>query len=335
MAALFSRLDGDRVNFSAKARQHSAYTRRMRKVFRDLPRLGGAASVVGIGAFDGLHRGHRALLARVTARARAESLRPIALTMEPLPKEFFLGDRAPPRIQPVGERLRGLFALGVEQVGLLRFNARLAALSAEAFASQWLAEGLSARVVVVGADFRFGRNREGDVDCLISLGRRLGFAVEVAETVREGGIPISSTQLRAALAAGDFVLAERLLGRPFVLAGRVRPGRRLGRALGFPTANISLGRRRFACEGVHAVWVSGPGLDRWPGVASIGRRPTVGGSDTVLEVHLFDFAGDLYGCRLSVELRARLREERRFPSLEAMVEEMRRDAARARAALAA
>ncbi len=307
----------------------------MLPVFRDLPLGRGAGAVVCIGAFDGLHRGHQALLALTTARAAAQGLLPLALTMEPLPREYFLGEAAPPRIQPLDERLRGLLAAGVGRVGLMRFDARIASLSAEQFAVRWLAEGLSARWVVVGPDFRFGRGREGDVERLTELGRRLGFAVERAEAVYEGGEPVSSTRLRAALAAGDFALAERLLGRPFALSGRVRAGVRLGRKLGFPTANLVLGRRRFACEGIHAVRVDGQGLQRWPGVASIGRRPTVGGDETLLEVHLFDFTGDLYGRRLRVQLCARLREERHFPSLEAMVEEMRCDAARARAALAA
>lgn len=307
----------------------------MLPVFRAPPSRPGGGSSLCIGAFDGLHRGHLALIERTVAWAAADGLEPLALTMDPLPREFFLGELAPPRIQPLGERLRGLLAAGVRRVGLMRFDQRVAGLSAEAFAASWLARGLAARRVVVGGDFRFGKEREGDVGRLAELGRRFGFAVEVVEAVLEGGQPVSSTRLRAALQAGDFALAERLLGRPFALSGRVRPGRRLGRVLGFPTANLPLGPRRYACEGIHAVRVDGEGLQRWPGVASIGQRPTVGGGETWLEVHLFDFAGDLYGKRLRVEFCARLREERRFPSLEAMIEEMRHDAERARAALAA
>ncbi|GIX33240.1 MAG: riboflavin biosynthesis protein [Lysobacterales bacterium] len=307
----------------------------MLPVFRAPPSRSGGGSSLCIGAFDGLHRGHLALIERTVAWAAADGLEPLALTMDPLPREFFLGELAPPRIQPLGERLRGLLAAGVHRVGLMRFDQRVAGLSAEAFAASWLARGLAARRVVVGVDFRFGKEREGDVGRLAELGRRFGFAVEVVEAVLEGGEPVSSTRLRAALQAGDFALAERLLGRRFALSGRVRPGRRLGRVLGFPTANLPLGRRRYACEGIHAVRVDGEGLQRWPGVASIGQRPTVGGGETWLEVHLFDFAGDLYGKQLRVEFCARLREERRFPSLEAMIEEMRHDAERARAALAA
>lgn len=293
-------------------------------------------SVATIGNFDGLHRGHAALLARVEAAAREQGQREAVVSFEPLSREFFAPECAPTRIYSASERLRILKRYAPDVVWLLRFNRALVEMSAESFVDRILSQGLAARRVIVGEDFRFGRNREGDTQRLAELGRMHGFAVEIAPTVTVDGDRISSTLVRAALGRADFARAEALLGRPYTIYGRVVRGSRLGHRLGYPTANIRLHRRRPPVHGIFAVRVDGPGLDGRRGVASLGCRPTVaGGGETLLEVHLFDFQGDLYGSHLEVRFVAKLREEQRFDSLETMIEQMDRDAARARAVLAA
>jgi riboflavin kinase / FMN adenylyltransferase len=305
-------------------------------LFRDLE--GGSlcprGSALCLGAFDGVHRGHRALLARVRKAAAEHSLQSVALSMEPVPREYFGGANAPARLTAVRDKLCLLREAGMDRVGLMRFGPRLAAMEAQDFVRHVLVQRLTARVVVVGENLRFGHARRGDAELLRRLGAELGFSVVVPDTVMHDGAPVSSTRIRTALGEGELALAADLLGRRYHLGGRVRHGQKLGRKLGFPTANLPLGHMRVALSGVFAVRVSGAGLSDWPGVASLGTRPTVGGIEPVLEAHLFDFDGDLYDRRLQVTFVAKLRDEARFPDLDAMVQQMHIDAAEARAIVA-
>lgn len=304
------------------------------RLVRDLsgPCLSPAGSVLAIGAFDGLHRGHQALLAAVRESAARRGLACGAVLFEPLPRRYFA--REPfLRLMPPAQRLAGLAEAGLEQCLLLRFNAALASMSPEAFVEAALVQRLAAREVWVGADFRFGHARAGDVTRLRELGRVQGFEVRVLDTIAADAERISSSRLRAALLAGDFDASAGLLGAPYRYCRRVTRGQQLGRQLGYPTANLRwLSPLMY---GIYAVRVSGAGLNRHPAVASIGTRPTVNGREPLLEVHLFDWSGDLYGQRLTVEFVARQRDELKFDSLDALVRQMDRDAAEARAILAA
>jgi riboflavin kinase/FMN adenylyltransferase len=307
----------------------------MSRLFRDVQ--GGPlcpqGSVVCIGAFDGLHLGHRALVRHAAGRARALGLPLAALSFEPLPREFFAGDAPPPRLLLPRAKFEGLRALGADVAGLLRFDARFASMSAEAFVREVLAHRLQAREVWVGPGFRFGHRRAGDLSALQGLGAELGFvAGEIAPELLDGE-RVSSTRVRAALQAGDFALAARLLGRPYAIGGRVVRGNQLGRTLGFPTTNLRFDRKVPALSGIYAVRVHGVAAHAWPAVASFGTRPTVDGREPLLEAHLFDFEGDLYGRRIDIEFIARLRDEEKFPDLPTLVAQMHRDAEQARAVL--
>ena len=307
----------------------------MTLLFRDLhgARPGPRASVACIGAFDGLHLGHRALVGRAVARARDFGCDAVALGFEPLPREFFAKGDRPPRLMLPRTKLEGLRALGVDRVGLLRFNEALAAMPAEDFVRDLLVERLSVREVWVGPGFRFGHGRGGDIALLNAMGAELGFQAHAIEPVQLDGERVSSTRIRAALVAGDFDLAERLLGRRYAIGGHVVRGRQLGRTLGFPTANLRYGGKVPALRGIYATLVHGVGGEPWPSVSSFGTRPTVDGAEPLLEAHLFDFDGDLYGRRIEVEFVAKLRDEEKFPDLPALVAQMQRDAAQARAIL--
>lgn len=289
--------------------------------------------VVTVGSFDGLHLGHQGLLARLIERARVSGLPAVVVTFEPLPREFLQAQDPPARLTSLRERWRLLAGLPLDYLCVLRFDEALRNLSAEQFA-QLLARGLNARTVVVGHDFRFGRQGAATAEVLRASGRTLGFEVEVLEAVKLGGERISSSGVRAALAAGDFARAASWLGRPWSMRGRVLAGERLGRKLGFPTANLALQRRRAPVAGVFAVRVQGIGGAALAGVASLGTRPTVNGTQALLETHVFDFEGDLYGREIAVEFVAKLRDEARFDSLEALTAQMYRDATDARRVLA-
>ena len=307
----------------------------MKHLFRDVD--GGPlcpqGSVVCIGAFDGLHLGHRALVGRAVARARALGLPALAVSFEPLPREFFAKGNKPPRLMLPRAKFLGLRELGCDAVGLLRFDAALAAMDAEAFLRRVLVARLSAREVWVGPGFRFGNARGGDINLLASMGAVHGFAAHAIDAVEAGGERVSSTRIRGLLAVGDFDGAARLLGRPYEIGGHVVHGRHLGRTLGYPTANLRFANKTPALRGIYASWVHGVGSTRWASVSSFGTRPTVDGIEPLLEAHLFDFQGDLYGQRISVEFVARLRDEERFPDLPSLVAQMRRDDAQARAIL--
>ncbi|MFO7808467.1 bifunctional riboflavin kinase/FAD synthetase [Guyparkeria sp.] len=298
----------------------------------DAAPAGGA--VVTIGNFDGVHRGHRAVIRQAAERADALDLPLTVVIFEPLPREFFAearGMEPVARLTRLRERFEAFAALGVvDRLVLMPFNARLAGMSAEAFVNDLLVDALGARHVVIGDDFRFGAKRAGDFALLESMGPRLGFGVERAVTVTLDGERVSSTRVRAALEARDVVAAARLLGHPFFLCGRVMHGDKRGRQLGFPTANIALRRRLSPLRGVFLVRMSGiEGGPRF-GVANIGTRPTVDGGQARLEVFVLDFDGDLYGQLATVEFLADIRDERRFESLDALVEQIGADVAEAR-----
>ena len=289
--------------------------------------------VACIGAFDGLHLGHRALVGRAVERARALGVPAVAVSFEPLPRELFAQGTKPSRLMLAHDKVAGLRALGVDGVGLLRFNARLASMSAEEFVRELLVQRLATHEVWVGPGFRFGKGRTGDIELLQAMGAQAGFAAGEIAPVLLDGERVSSTRIRAALVAGEFAAAERLLGRPYAIGGRVVRGKQLGRTLGYPTANLRYAGKTPALRGIYATRVHGVGDAPWPSVSSFGTRPTVDGVEPLLEAHLFDFTGDLYGRRIDVEFIAHLRDEEKFPDLASLVTQMRHDEAQARAIL--
>jgi riboflavin kinase/FMN adenylyltransferase len=305
--------------------------------------------VATIGNFDGVHLGHRTVFRRLLQRGHELGLPATVITFEPQPMEYFQPDAAPARLTRLREKLAAIRADGIHRVMLLEFGHKLAAMPADAFIEQLLVHGLGVRFLLVGDDFRFGRNRGGDFQLLQAAGAQRGFEVENLHTITQGEERISSTRVREALARGELDQARHLLGRHYAMRGRVAHGDKRGRSIGFPTANLPLHRRVSPLSGVYAVAVRDldgerlpaarpeagverrPGL--WPAVANVGHRPTVDGQDVRLEVHLFDFDGDLYGAHLEVEFRLRLRGEQRFESFEALQAQIGRDAAAARAYL--
>ncbi len=288
---------------------------------------GAFPTALAIGNFDGLHRGHQALIERVVARA--PDLMPALMCFEPLPMALFRPDRPPARLMGVADRLRWARHYGIRRVFMPRFSHRFAAMPPEEFAVRLVAGAAAARHVVVGHDFRFGARAGGDVNLLEDLGAQHGFTVEVVEPVCAGEEKVSSSAIRERLAEGALEQARSLLGRDYSLSGRVLRGQQLGRSLGFPTVNL---RPPFppALHGVFAVRVYGPALDAVPGVANLGRRPTVNGREWLLEAHLFDYDGNLYGQRLEIQFIARLRGEEKFADLDTMTRQMHADARQAR-----
>lgn len=287
--------------------------------------------VATIGNFDGVHRGHQAILKRLRERAQELGVPSCVVIFEPQPREYFSPGTAPARLSRLRDKLELLAGEGIDRVLCLAFNQRLRGLSAAEFVNTVLVAGLGVRHLEVGDDFRFGCDRLGDFTFLAEAGRAHGFTLEAARTVEEAGVRVSSTEVRKALAAVDFPQAERLLGRPFRIGGRVLHGQKLARQLGWPTANVQLKRRRVPLTGVYLVSALIDGR-AWPGVANIGVRPTVAGDGRPhLEIHLLDFTGDLYGRRLTVEFHQKLRDEQRFASLEALKSAIDADVAAARA----
>lgn len=287
------------------------------------------SSVVTIGNFDGVHLGHRALIDQCAAlKAAADAL--AVVTFEPLPRAFFNPEDAPPRLTPPVDRLRLLEQAGVDLTWMMRFDHALARLIPEEFVGQVLVDGLGARHVVTGDDFRFGHKRAGDLDMLRRLGARHGFESHVAETVTHNGLRVSSGAIRKALADGEFELAAAMLGRPFAISGRVTRGRQLGRTLGYPTSNVRIRVMPCPIQGIFAVRARVVGELWRPGVASLGWRPMVAGEEMLLEVHFFDLDADLYGRRLETRFVAKLRDEAHFDTLDDMVGQMKNDESRAR-----
>jgi riboflavin kinase/FMN adenylyltransferase len=267
---------------------------------------------------------------RAVEHARASGLESAVLTFEPLPREFLAPREAPARLTSLAERLAAIAATGIETVFVQRFDRRFASLGAEEF-HQRLRDRYRARWVAIGENFRYGARRQGDAPGLARAGERLGFEVEALAAVEAHGAPISSTRVRAALAQGDFAEAARLLGRRYSICGRVVQGAKRGRALGFPTANVRLGRPKAALHGVFAVKCHGAATRGLEGVASLGINPAVRvGGPAALEAFLFDFSGDLYGRRLSIEFLKKLREEANFASLDELAAQIRRDCDAAR-----
>ena len=287
----------------------------------------GTPHAVTIGNFDGLHLGHQAMLTRLQDVARARGLPSCVLSFEPHPREFFAPDQAPARLSSLREKAEHLQRLGIDRLHVFRFDRTFASLTAEAFIEQVLGTTLQAQYVLVGDDFRYGAKRAGDFALLKEAGARLGFDAESLPTVEVAGERSSSTAVRQALAAGELEHAARLLGRPYSISGRVVHGDKLGRDIGFPTANIQLKHNRPPLMGIFAVELYGLNGAPLPGVASLGRRPTVKGADAVpvLEVHLFDFKAEIYGRRVRVDFLHKLRDEAKYPDLDTLVAQIRRD----------
>lgn len=288
--------------------------------------------VATIGNFDGVHLGHQTILAQLTEQAARLRLPRLVITFEPQPQEFFAGPTASPaRLMRLREKLQALDGLGIERTLCLEFDQRLATMPAQTFIETLLVEGLGIRYLVVGDDFRFGHRRAGDFALLVEAGQRYGFEVADNHSYILDGERVSSTRIRQALSQGDLELAARLLGRPYDMCGRVAHGDQRGRTIGFPTTNIHLHRRVTPVYGVYAVLLSGPELRPWPGIANVGRRPTVQGVREQLEVHLLDYRGDLYGRHVKVDFLHYLRPEQRFESLDALRQQIQRDEQAARA----
>jgi riboflavin kinase/FMN adenylyltransferase len=288
------------------------------------------AAAIAVGSFDGVHRGHQAMLGKLVEIARARKLRATALTFEPLPREFFAPAQAPARISSLQEKLAALADAGIDDAIVERFDARFAAITSAEFEER-LSARYGARVVMVGPDFRYGAQRQGDRASLAAAANRLGFEVEVMPVVNEGGARVSSTRVRDALARADFEEAATLLGRPYAICGRVVHGAKRGRDLGFPTANVRLSRPRAAVHGIFAVKCFGVASRGLEGVASLGNNPAVArGGPATLEAFLFDFSGDLYGRRISLEFVKKLRDEAHFASLDELSAQIRRDCETAR-----
>jgi riboflavin kinase/FMN adenylyltransferase len=305
-------------------------------LYRSVDRLPAdpASRVVAIGVFDGLHIGHQRLIEEACTLAAARDARSTVLTFEPMPREFLSPGNPPARLTSFRERFELIKALGVDDLVCLRFG-EVHNLESDAFVDSLLVGRLMANAVIVGDDFRYGAGREGTIDDLIEAGRMRDFDVRQIDPVMRNGARVSSTAVRFALGDGRLSQAKDMLGRDYSISGRVMRGLALGRQLGFPTANIALRRRVAALHGVFAVRVSGLGDQLRDGVASLGTRPTIGGDRTLLEVHLFDFDEDIYGRRIKVHFDCKLRDEEKFSDLDAMREQMKRDADEARAALAA
>jgi len=292
-----------------------------------------AGCVLTVGNYDGVHLGHRQMIGALKSRAGEFGVPATVLAFEPSSKEFIDPDGAPPRLTRWREKFLALAAQGVDQLVTLRFDERMRAMTPRRFVDELIVAGLRTRHMVVGDDFRYGCNAGGTIETLRAAGKQHGFGVEQIAPFVLDGVRVSSTAVRSRLEVGDFEGATRLLGRRYRMLGRVAHGNELGRTLGFPTANLRLMRRKSPVHGILAVRVYGIGPQPLAAVASLGTRPTVGGTELLLEVHVFDFSGDLYGRLIEVEFIAKLRDEIKFDSLQALMAQMQVDAAQARGLL--
>jgi riboflavin kinase/FMN adenylyltransferase len=294
-------------------------------------KAGHRGAAITVGSFDGIHLGHGALIARACALANQAGKPAMMLTFEPLPREYLVAQDPPARLTDFRERWRVLERSDLAYLCVLRFDEKLRSLSGEQFVSL-LTERFAASAVVVGQDFRFGRGGAGSVALLSAAADAGKFALELVPSVCVDDVRVSSSGVRAALAAGNFAAARDLLGRAYEMRGRVVYGQQLGRRLGYPTANLRMRRRKLPFTGIFAVKVRGVDDAYTPraGVASLGYRPTIGGTEPLLEAHVFDFDGSLYGRELDVEFVAKIRDEEKFASLDTLVQQMHLDAAEAR-----
>lgn len=304
----------------------------MRQIIRGFHNLPATprGCVATIGNFDGVHLGHQAVLRQLAVRGKAMDLPAMVITFEPQPNEFFAPDKAPARLTRFREKVQALRCYSIQQLCVLPFNARLAAMSADDFIQQLLVAGLNVRYLVVGDDFRFGHQRQGDFALLQQAGAAHGFQVVTMHTFAIDGARVSSTRVRQALAVGDLACAEKLLGRPYQMSGRVAHGQKRGRTIGFPTANIHLYRNKVPLSGVYAVQLYGILGEPLSGVANVGVRPTVGADKALLEVHLFDFDRDIYGEQVDVIFLHKLRDEQKFADLDALKQQITLDCVAAR-----
>lgn len=294
-----------------------------------------APTVVTVGNFDGVHLGHQHLMASLQDYANRQSLQTAVILFEPQPKEFFLGAKAPPRLSALRDKVVAIRDMGIDWVWVQRFDARLARQAPETFARDSLAHSLRARHVVVGDDFRFGLERRGDLALLQSVGADLGFSAEGTGSFIEADQRVSSTAIREALLRDDFTTAERLLGRPYSLSGKVIHGQHLGRELGFPTANIAIGQHPRAVNGVYRVrvWRQHDTVSM-NAIANVGVKPSFAQLGPLLEVHLLDRDLDLYGQPLTVEFIEKVRAARKFNSLDELKTQIQQDITTVRAAFA-
>jgi len=284
-------------------------------------------SVVTVGNFDGVHRGHQVILHELQQSGRALGLPDTVMIFEPQPQEFFQGTQAPARLMHWRDKIDALAACGVARVLCVRFDEKFRVLTAPEFVQTLLVDGLGCRHLVIGDDFRFGCDRSGDFAVLQAAGNEFGFSVATTSTIEVAGDRVSSTRIRQALKAADFALAEQLLGRTYAVSGHVTHGDKLGRTLGVPTANIPSRRLVSPLSGIYTVTVEGVADAPVFGVASVGRRPTVQGQDERIETHLLDFDGDIYGRRIQVVFHRKLREELKFNSLDELKTAMAKDIA--------
>ncbi len=301
------------------------------RVFRGTGDASSTPVALTIGNFDGVHLGHQAMLQRLRQAAARLNLPSAILTFEPHPREFFTPAYAPARLTTLGEKLELFRAHGIDQVRVARFNREFASLAPLQFIEDLLVKNLNVRWLLVGDDFRFGAQRGGDFALLNETSAAFGFISESMASIEVSGERVSSTGVRDALVNADFVRATRLLGRAYCISGRVTHGKKLGRELGFPTANIALKRKRAPLSGIYAVKLHGIGVKPLPAVASLGVRPTVmDGAAPLLEIHLLDFNQDIYGRRVSIEFLHKLRDEKKYPDLESLRRQIAIDVENAR-----
>lgn len=293
-------------------------------------------AAIALGNFDGLHAGHRAVIESAREAAQRLNVKLGVATFEPPPRRYFQPDAPPFRLMTPARRAIALEALGVKETHLLRFDAAMAGMTDREFCERVLVGEVGAASVSVGFDFRFGKNRVGDAAGLTRLGQELGFEVKIVAEVASGGKKVSSSGIREAIERGDVKEAGKALGGYWIVDAIVDHGEKRGRTLGFPTANMQLGEIVHPAHGIYAVWAREDGKTSWrPGVANFGRTPTTGLRDALLEVVMFDFDGDLYGKRVHTAFAKYLRPETKFAGLDALVEQMKKDAEQARAVLAA
>jgi len=286
--------------------------------------------VATIGNFDGVHLGHQAVIGQLAEKGSELNLPALVMVFEPQPLEVFKGDQAPARLTRFREKLRALARFAVDRLLCIRFSDRFAKMSAESFIQDILVKGLGVKYLVVGDDFRFGAGRKGDFEMLKRAGNEYGFEVANLHSFRIGGERVSSTLIRQALAAGKMENAEKLLGRPYRMCGRVAHGDKIGRTLGIPTANIYLHRKVSPVQGIYVVEVFGLKGEPLQGVVSVGNRPTVGGTKPLLEVYIFDFDDDIYGKYLNIDFLHKIRDEEKFESLDELKKWIEDDIVKAR-----